>query len=74
MKNLNSNPELHNRKLEVFVERCEARALLWCSGLLELHDAVDELYWWAERNLIPPLDTDDVQRIMARAFEPRRIR
>lgn len=75
MQNLNSNPPLHNPKIEIFRERCEARALLWCSGFLHLHDAVDELERSAvDSGLVNEIGHDAVQKIMADAFEARRIR
>lgn len=74
--NLNSNLAPYNPKnKEIFRERCEARALLWCSGYLELHDAVDVLQFWAVKvGLVNEIGQDAVQRIMADAFEARRIR
>lgn len=75
MQNLNSNPPLHNPKIEIFRERCWARALLWCSGCLDLHQAIDELETAAaEYGLVKEIGHDAVQKIMADAFEQRRIR
>ena len=52
-----------------YAARCEARALLFISGQLSLHDAVDELQAYAEQSgLIDRLGQDEVQRIMAIAF------
>lgn len=75
MPNLISRNPAHNHKLQVFAERCEARALLWASGQLSLHDAVDKLQFDAVRTgLVRELGQDEIQRIMAEAFEKRRIR
>jgi hypothetical protein len=53
----------------VFVARCEARALLWQAGELELHDAVDELQASAAASgLVDQLGQNGVQAIMAEAF------
>lgn len=50
---------------EKFQHRCDARALLYQLGDIELQDAVDEL----ERlRLELGLDADDAQLMMARAF------
>jgi hypothetical protein len=52
-----------------FTARCEARALLWKVGALELHEAVDVLQHDAERDgLIDKIGQDEVQTIMATAF------
>ena len=75
MKNLSTHPPQDNLKIAIFRERCEARALLWCGGVLSLQDAVDELQFWAVgKNLVCEIGQDEVQRIMAGAFEKRRIR
>ena len=71
MQNLNSNSPPHNLKIEIFRERCEAKALLWCSGYHALQDSVDELARFADEL---GLDVDLAQEIMAAAFEARRIR
>ena len=69
MKNLNSNSELHNPKIEIFRERCEARALLWACGQLHLHVAVDVLQQWAvEQGLVKEIGQDAVQGLMVEAF------
>ena len=75
MLNLNSKVLPHNLKIEIFTQRCEARALLWVGGELTLHDAVDVLQRWAEDSgLIQAIGQDRVQHIIAVAFEQRRIR
>jgi hypothetical protein len=55
--------------LEVFAERCKARAMLWQAGEISLHDAVDVLQHAAVRDgLVAQLGQDEIQRIMAEAF------
>jgi hypothetical protein len=55
--------------IEVFRERCEARALLLINGQMSLHEAVDELQGGAERSgLIDAIGQDAVQDIMGAAF------
>jgi hypothetical protein len=75
MPNLTSNPSKHNPKtLEIFRERCEARALLWAGGAMPLHEAVDGLQDYAVASgLTAKIGQDAVQEIMACAFEKRRI-
>lgn len=59
--------------LAVFTARCEARALLWKDGELDLHQAVDELWASAVRDgLVGELGTDKVQSLLADAFAPMR--
>jgi len=56
--------------LTVFTARAEARAILWAEGVLELHDAVDELWAAAERDgLVQQIGQDAVQAILAQAFQ-----
>lgn len=75
MANLITRNPADNHKLQVFAERCEARALLWASGGLSLHDAVDKLQFDAVRDgLVREFGQDQIQRIMAQAFEKRRVR
>jgi hypothetical protein len=50
---------------QTFQALCEARALRWQAGDLELHDALDWLAAYAEHH---NLDQDMAQLIMARAF------
>jgi hypothetical protein len=53
----------------VFEARCEARALLFAAGELDLHQAVDELQADAVRDgLVAGIGQDEVQSIMADAF------
>src|SRR5262245_892725 len=59
--------------LKVFVARAEARALLWHTGEISLHDAVDELWQAAVTGgLVAKLGPDKVQSILADAFAPLR--
>ena len=51
--------------LDMFEQRCWARALLWHEWCFDLHEAVDVLAADAERDGI---DTDTAQAIMADAF------
>jgi hypothetical protein len=58
---------------EVFRARCEARALLYVAGELDLHEAVDVLQAHAiASGLVPQIGQDAVQAIMAAAFRPVR--
>jgi hypothetical protein len=55
--------------VKAFKLRCEARALLWRLGELELQDAVDVLQADAVFDgLVDQLGQDAVQEIMARVF------
>jgi hypothetical protein len=55
--------------VEIFEERCEARALLWANYYIELHDAVDELQHWAEKTgLVAAIGQDAVQAILSQPF------
>ena len=55
--------------LTVFTARCQAKALLWQAGEIDLHDAIDELQGAAVRDgLVAELGQDEVQRPMADAF------
>jgi hypothetical protein len=55
--------------IEVFRERCEARALLFVHGQMSLHEAVDRLQAAAERGgLIDCIGQDEVQAVMSAAF------
>jgi hypothetical protein len=57
--------------LVVFKARAEARALLVYAGELSLPDAVDALQQAAEAyGLVQSLGQDEVQRLIAEAFEP----
>src|SRR5262245_18830566 len=59
--------------LAVFLARCEARALLWHTGEISLHDAVDELWAAAVRDgLVAKLGPDKVQQRLADIFAPVR--
>jgi hypothetical protein len=55
--------------LEVFIERCLARASLVASNMMDLPTAVDSLQEAAERTgLVDELGQDAVQKIMSEAF------
>jgi hypothetical protein len=55
--------------VEIFRARCEARAVLFASGEITLHDAVDGLQADAVASgLVARIGQDEVQRIMAQAF------
>jgi hypothetical protein len=59
--------------LAVFTARCEARALLWHTGELDLHTAIDELWAAAMHDgLVAKLGPDKVQELLANAFAPQR--
>ena len=59
--------------LEVFRARCDARAHLFVSGVIDLHEAVDELQASAERSgLVDLIGQDQVQAIMGAASAHRR--
>jgi hypothetical protein len=65
-----SPPAARPSALEIFIARCEARAVLWAAGELSLHDAVDVLQADAVRDgLVAEIGQDAVQAIMAKAFE-----
>jgi hypothetical protein len=65
--------DTHVDPLDCFYERCEARALLWSIGELELAEAVDQLQADAVRDgLVDRLNQDVVQQIMADTFRPYR--
>ena len=58
--------------IEIFRERCEARAMLVANGLMPLIEAVDGLQAAAERaGLVDELGQDAVQKIMAESFGRR---
>src|SRR5712691_4688952 len=55
--------------VEVFRARCEARALLFATGELDLHDAVDELHEAAVASgLVRDVGQDAVQAAIVDAF------
>jgi hypothetical protein len=59
--------------LEIFRERCEARAMLVANGLMDLQDAVDGLQESAAaQGLVATHGQDRIQRIMAESFARRR--
>lgn len=58
-----------DRAVRIFEARCEARAVLAASGLLDFHDAVDGLQAAAVRDgLVSAIGQDAVQILMAEAF------
>jgi hypothetical protein len=60
---------------EIFRVRCEARALLYAHGELDLHDAVDGLQADAVASgLVDAIGQDAIQRIMSDAFHRFRER
>lgn len=60
-------------QLEVLTARADARAILWASASLTLHDAVDELQAAAERSgLVRAVGQDHIQKIMGDAFARQR--
>jgi hypothetical protein len=62
----------HADPIEVFTARCQARALLFTAGELDLQSAVDVLQIAAESTgLVTLLGQDRVQELMARAFALR---
>jgi hypothetical protein len=55
---------------EIFRARCEARALLFATGELDLHEAVDVLQADAVANgLVRQIGQDAVQAILRDAFQ-----
>jgi hypothetical protein len=65
-----AEPQLWPSPVEIFKLRAWARAYLWASCMLSLHEAVDELQHHAERaGLVDEIGADAVQEILAREFE-----
>jgi hypothetical protein len=59
--------------IAVFIARCEARALLFATGEIDLIAAVDGLQAAAVASgLVAEIGQDQVQEIMAAAFRVRR--
>jgi hypothetical protein len=59
--------------VDAFRLRCEARALLWHVGEIDLAEAVDALQEAAERaGLLDQIGQDQIQQIMSDAFAPFR--
>jgi hypothetical protein len=55
--------------IEIFRERCEARATLVANGLMDLQDAVDGLQESAvAQGLLKEFGQDAIQQIMAESF------
>ena len=55
--------------IEVFRERCEARAVLVANGLMDLQTAVDELQEVAvSQRLVATHGQDEIQWILSEAF------
>jgi hypothetical protein len=66
-------PPVRVDPLDAFKLRAEARAYLWFAGEMSLHEAVDGLIEAADRDaLIYRIGHDEVQRILADAFQPYR--
>ena len=58
-----------NLALEIFRERCEARAVLCANGVMDLQTAVDELQEAAvSQGLVARHGQDAVQDVMAESF------
>jgi hypothetical protein len=56
-------------RLEIFRERCEARAVLVSNGLMPLQDAVDGLQESAAaQGLLKELGQDAIQQILSESF------
>lgn len=56
--------------VDIFRARCEARALLFRMGALELQEAVDILQFYAVRTgLVDQIGQDRAQQLMAVAFQ-----
>jgi len=61
--------------VEAFRARCEARAMLVDVGMLDLHEAVDELQADAAASgLVGTIGQDATQQIMAAAFTAEEAR
>ncbi len=61
------------REIEIFLERCGARAILWSSAMMDLHEAVDGLQAAAERaGIVDDIGQDAIQKFMSDAFRQRR--
>ena len=59
--------------MEVLRERADARAILVAYGDIGVAEAADELWFWAEaRGLIIAIGADEVQHILATAFDEGR--
>ena len=68
-----AEPLEHITPADVFRARCEARALLYAAGDLDLYEAVDDLQAAAiESGLVAAIGQDTVQAVMAEAFEGAR--
>jgi hypothetical protein len=60
--------------LEIFRERCEARAMLVANGFMPLIEAVDGMQAAAERQgLVQQYGQDEIQQIMAESFARWRL-
>jgi hypothetical protein len=63
----------HSSYAEAFAARAACRAMQWATGLISLHDAVDDLQAQAERDgFVAAIGQDEVQRIMATTFAEAR--
>lgn len=56
--------------VDVFQNRCEARAILVNAGMMDWHQAIDELWEDAEGRygLVAAIGADEVQCILGNAF------
>jgi hypothetical protein len=65
----------HSAKLlEIFRERCEARAILIANGYLDFHIAIDELQESAvAQGLLKEFGQDEIQQILSEAFARWRL-
>jgi hypothetical protein len=65
-------PTAHDREpslLDVFLARCEARAIMVVYGMMHPHDAVDGLQAAAvAQGLVAEFGQDAIQQLMAQAF------
>jgi hypothetical protein len=60
--------------LEIFRERCEARAMLVAGGMMPLQDAVDQLQESAAaQGLVAQYGQDRIQEILAESFARWRL-
>jgi hypothetical protein len=63
-------PATRPSALAILGVRCEARALLWQAGEIDLHSAVDDLQASAVASgLVAEIGQDAVQEIITRAFK-----
>jgi hypothetical protein len=69
VRNIDHHQSAKPAALDVFRERCEARAILIHNGLMEWHSAIDELQESAvAQGLVARYGQDSIQQIMAESF------